>query len=75
MKIIDKNLKKGIVKLIPENLDDLWHLYNIIYNGDEVHARPPRQIKHDEEYGRPKRGERESAFPGVKVEKGVWGGT
>jgi len=72
LKIIDKNLKKGIVKLIPENLDDLWHLYNIIYKGDEVYARTTRQIKPDEEYGRPKRGERVSVFLGVKVEKVVW---
>lgn len=72
MKILDENLKKGIVKLIPETLDDLWHLYNIIYKEDEVYARTTRQVKPDEEYGRPKKGERVSVFLGVKVEKVIW---
>jgi len=30
MRLVFKDLKKGIVKLIPENMDDLWHLYHII---------------------------------------------
>jgi len=30
MKVIFKDLKHGEIKLIPENLDDIWHLYNII---------------------------------------------
>lgn len=72
MKIIEMNLKKGIAKLIPESLDDLWHLSNLIYRGDEVYARTTRQIKPDEEYGRPKKGERVSVFLGIRVEKVVW---
>jgi Predicted RNA-binding proteins len=39
------NLKKGFVKVVPESLDDLWHLYNIIYKGDEVYAYTTREIK------------------------------
>jgi protein pelota len=72
LKIIDMNMKKGIVKLVPESLDDLWHLYNLIYRGDEVYARTTRLVKPDEEYGRPKKGERVSVFLGVRVEKVVW---
>jgi protein pelota len=72
LKILEVNLKKGFVKVIPENLDDLWHLYNIIYKGDEVYAYTSREIKQDEKYARSKRGERVSVFLGVKVEKVAW---
>ena len=58
MKILEMNLKKGFVKVVPETLDDLWHLYNIVYRGDEVYARTTREIKPDEKYARPRRGQR-----------------
>jgi protein pelota len=66
------NLKKGFVKVVPETLDDLWHLYNIIYENDEVYAYTTREIKPDERYARSKSGERVSVFLGVRVEKVVW---
>jgi len=66
------NLKKGFVKVIPETLDDLWHLYNIIYEDDEVYTRTTREIKPDEKYARPRRGKRIPVFLGVKVEKIGW---
>ncbi|MEM1563468.1 MAG: mRNA surveillance protein pelota [Candidatus Bathyarchaeia archaeon] len=72
MKILEMNLKKGFVKVIPETFDDLWHLYNVIYKGDEVYAYTSREIKQDEKYSRGKRGERVSVFLGVKVEKVAW---
>lgn len=72
MKILEKNLKKGFIKVIPETLDDLWHLYNVIHEKDEVYAYTTREIKIDEKYTRPKRGERVPVFLGVKVEKVVW---
>jgi protein pelota len=72
MKIIGKNLRQGFVKVVPSSDDDLWHLYNIIYKGDEVYAYSSRAIKTDQEYSRPKSGERVSAFMGVKVESVAW---
>jgi len=72
LKILEMNLKKGFVKVVPETFDDLWHLYNIIYRGDEVYAYTTREIKQDEKYARAKRGERVSVFLGVKVEKVFW---
>jgi protein pelota len=47
-------------------------LYNIIYKGDEVYAYSSRAIKTDQEYSRPKSGERVSAFMGVKVQEVSW---
>ena len=72
MKIIGKNLRQGFVKLVPSSDDDLWHLYNVIYKGDEVYAYSSRAIKTDQEYSRPKSSERVSAFMGVKVESVAW---
>jgi protein pelota len=72
LKVLKTNLKKGFVKVIPETLDDLWHLYNIIYEGDKVYARTTREIKPNEEYARPRRGQRISVLLGVKVENVAW---
>ncbi|MEM3730469.1 MAG: mRNA surveillance protein pelota [Candidatus Bathyarchaeia archaeon] len=72
MKILEVNLKKGFVKVVPENFDDLWHLYNIIGKDDKVYAYTSREIRPSEEYLRPKRGERVQVFLGVKVEEVVW---
>jgi len=66
------NLKKDIAKVLPESLDDLWHLYNIILEKDEVHARTTREVKVKEQYARPKRGKRVPVRLGVKVEKMFW---
>ncbi len=72
MKITEKNLHQGFIKVVPDTSDDLWHLYNVIYKGDEVYAYSSRAIKTDTETSRPKSGERVSAFMGVKVESVSW---
>jgi len=60
------------VKVVPETVDDFWHLYNVIYRNDRVYAGTTREIKVDEKYGRPKRGERVPVFLGVNVEDVGW---
>jgi protein pelota len=72
MKIIEKNIRQDFVKVVPTSDDDLWHLYNVIYKGDEVYAYSSRAIKFDQEYSRPKSAERVSAFMGVTVESVAW---
>ncbi len=72
LKITEKNLHQGFVKVIPDTPDDLWHLYNVIYKGDEVYAYSSRAIKSDTETSRPKSAERMSAFMGVTVESVSW---
>jgi len=72
LKILEINLKKDFVKVVPETMDDFWHLYNVIYKNDEVYAYTTREIKPDEKYARPKRGERVSVFLGVRVEDVAW---
>jgi protein pelota len=72
LKITEKKLEQGFVKVVPDSPDDLWHLYNVIYQGDEVYAYSSRAIKSDTEASRPKSGERMSAFMGVKVISVGW---
>jgi len=72
LKIIGKNLRQGFVKVVPGSDDDLWHLYNVIYKGDEVYAYSSRAVKTDQEYSRPKSAERISAFMGIIVESVAW---
>jgi protein pelota len=72
LKIIQKDLHQGFLKVVPDTPDDLWHLYNVVYKGDEVYAYSSRAIKNDTEASRPKSGERVSAFMGVKVESVSW---
>ena len=72
MKIVEKNLQQDFIKIVPDTPDDLWHLYNVIYKGDEVYAMSSRAIKNDTATSRPKSGERVSAFMGVKVESVSW---
>jgi len=72
LRILEKRFKKGFVKVMPESLDDLWHLYNIIYPGDQVYARTTREVKVEELYARPKAGRRVSVVLGVRVDKVLW---
>ncbi len=45
MKILEKKLKQGVVKVKTENLDDLWYLSNIIEEGDVARSKTERKIK------------------------------
>jgi len=72
LKIFRIDLKKGFVKVMPESLDDLWHLYNIILKRDQVHARTTRQVKPDDQYARPTKAKRVPVNLGVQVEKMYW---
>ncbi len=72
MKIHRIDLKKGFAKVMPESLDDLWHLYNIILKRDEVYARTTRQVKLDDQYARSTKAKRVPVNLGVQVEKMYW---
>lgn len=45
MKIIHKDIRKGIVKIKIENLDDLWYLSYILDKGDLIKGQTQRKIK------------------------------
>ena len=72
LRILAVDRKKEFVKVVPETPDDFWHLYNVVRKGDLVYARTTREVKSDEKYGRPKRGERIPVFLGIEVEEVDW---
>jgi stalled ribosome rescue protein Dom34 len=47
LKIIEKNLRQGFVKVVSGSPDDLWHLHNVIHKGDEVYGMSNHAIKSD----------------------------
>ena len=70
MKIVTQKLDKGLVVVVPEHLDDLWHLYNIILSEDQVAARTVRRVRRDDkEEARPDKGERRPMFVRLRVEE------
>lgn len=72
MKLLEMHVKKGFVKVVPQSLDDLWHLYNVVYPGDQVVSRTTREIKVQAEYSRPQEGRRVTVTLGIKVENVLW---
>lgn len=70
MKIIFKDPKSGEIKLVPENLDDIWHLYNIIEEGDLVRAVTFRTSEDEKaDKLRAKKTEKKRMKLGIRVEK------
>ena len=67
MKVIFKDLKHGEIKLVPENLDDIWHLYNIVDEGDLVRAVTFRTDEQKDDKIRSKKAEKKRMKLGVRV--------
>ena len=45
MKIIEQDAKEEIMEIVPETLDDLWHLSHIIEVGDNAFSKTTRRIQ------------------------------
>jgi protein pelota len=69
VKVIHKDLKNGEIKLVPENLDDIWHLYNVIEEGDLVRAVTFRTQEQKGDKIRSKKPEKRKMKLGIRVEK------
>lgn len=69
MKILHQDPKEGKIKVKVETLDDLWHLYHIIEEGDVVYAKTFRKQSQRSDSLRPEKVETIPVFLGVKVEK------
>jgi protein pelota len=67
MKVVIKDLKHGEIKLIAENLDDIWHLYNIIDQGDLVRAVTFRTNEQKDDKIRSKKSEKKRMKLGIRV--------
>ncbi|MEM0350975.1 MAG: mRNA surveillance protein Pelota, partial [Archaeoglobaceae archaeon] len=69
MQIVEENLRgdEGEIKLIPETIEDLWHLRFLIEKGDKVFSLTKRAIQSEDKL----RSDKEMVFVriGVEVEK------
>jgi len=69
MKQLSTNLKKGLIKVKVENLDDLWCLNQIIDQGDLIKGKTVRKIKIGDQDQRKPRIIKKAVFIEIKVEK------
>ena len=47
MKLVQRSLEKdngGFLTLIPEEEEDMWHIYNLIAKGDSVRSSTIRKV-------------------------------
>ena len=68
MKIKHRDSRTGELKLRIQNLDDLWHLYNVIEAGDLVFALTTRREETRADAIRAERGEKKKMRLGIRVE-------
>jgi len=69
MKVLHQDAKANEIKLLPETLDDLWHLYNLIDERDLVYATTYRRGEEKSDKIRPDRVEKVRMRLGIRVEK------
>lgn len=69
MRILYQNEKVGEIKLLMQNLDDLWHLYNLVQPKDLVKAMTFRRVEQIPDKLRPERMEKKRMRLSIRVEK------
>ena len=69
MKVLLQDLKHNRIKLLVENIDDLWHLYNLISPGDKVTGKTSRTVKQENKGERPKEVRRKAVTLTIQVDK------
>ena len=69
MKIINEDEKEGIVEIVPETLDDLWHLSHIVEVGDNASSKTTRRIQDNTgDKLRSDRGVKKTFYLGLDIE-------
>jgi len=69
MRIGYQDMKQGIMEIVPETLDDLWHLSHIIESGDLLSSKTTRRIQDTTgEKIRSDRGIKKTFYLGIRVE-------
>ena len=69
MQLIHLNLKKREIKIVTQNLDDLWYLSTVIEPKDIVQGKTFRKIKYDSNEESSKEAVKRAVFIKLKVEK------
>lgn len=69
MKILHQDSRTNEIKLLPESIDDLWHLYNLLDVDDQVFATTYRRKEDKSDKLRPERTEKVRMRLGIGVKK------
>lgn len=69
MKVRNKDRRTGEVSVMVQSADDLWHLYNVMEQGDLVFALTARREDARADSLRAERGEKRKMRLGIRVEK------
>ena len=69
MKLLYSNLKKGEVKVLTQNLDDIWYLSTIIEPNDMLQGKTLRKIKTASSDERSREASKKPVFLKLQVEK------
>jgi len=69
MKILHQDARTNEIRLLPESLDDLWHLHNLVDEGDIVFATTFRRKEEKPDKLRPERVEKIRMRLGIRVKK------
>lgn len=69
MKVLHQDARANEIKLLPETLDDLWHLYNLVDEGDLVFAMTYRRGEEKSDKLRPDRSDKVRMRLGLRVRK------
>lgn len=69
MRVLHQDTKTGEIKIQVDSLDDLWHLYNIVSEGDIVSAVTFRREETKADKIRAERGTKKKMRLGIRVEK------
>ena len=80
MKLIHRNIERdgaGAVVMVPEETEDMWHVFNLIAEGDSVRASTVRKVTNESAIGvrtaEKVRGEEERGKArGEKEREGKW---
>jgi protein pelota len=69
MKVLHQDSRTNEIKLLPESIDDLWHIYNLLDVDDKVFATTFRRKEDKADKLRPERTEKVRMRLGVGVKK------
>lgn len=69
MRILEKDLRTGIVRVLLETDEDVWHLYNVLEVGDLVTASTTRREEKSADKLRAERSDKKRMTLGIRVEK------
>jgi len=69
MRILHQDTRTNEIKLMPETLDDLWHLHNLIDEEDLIYATTFRRKDEKPDKLRPERTEKVRMRLGIRVKK------